>query len=265
MRRILFVILLVFVLSGGIVLTAAADEAAPAETTQAGQTAEYHVELRNDTAVSHDYTLSISGLPENLTTSFTQGGPVLQQVTVATGGYGQVTLRVEVPLDTPVGRYPAIFTATRDDGATLTLPVALNVENTYSVRITSQAVNVNTFSGQEFTFEATASNTGAAPLTNLALVINAPAKWVVQTEPQSVASLEPGAAATYSVRVFVPASQIPIDQLMSLSATSDQAASPETTLTVRVQSSPNYLIFAGVISLLAVAGVLVYFRVRGRR
>lgn len=265
MKRALLPIFLFIALLGWRIQTAIADEIALAQTTQAGQTATYTIELRNDTTAVHDYRLELTGLPEGMTATFTQGGPVLENVTVPANTYGQIALRINVPLDTTVGRYTATFTATRDDDAAMTLPVALNVENTYAVRITSQNVNVNTFSGQEFTFEAMASNTGTAPLTNLALTVNAPPRWIVQVEPGTVAQLEPGGNVNFTMRVLVPATQAAIDQTLTLAVNSDQANSPDASLVVRVQTSPNFFLYAGIISIMAVAGVFVYFRIKGRR
>jgi len=242
-----------------------ADGLVPAQTVQAGQTATFEIELRNETAQPHQYDLTLNGLPDSFTTTFTQGGPVISQVQVAANEATLLTLRVEVPLDTPVGRYTADFSALRDDGVTVTTPITLNVENTYAIRITSQNVNVSTFSGKEFTFDATASNTGAASVTNLALAVDAPAKWVVRVEPPVVESLEPDNTVDFHVQVVVPASQVAIDQPITLSLTSDQTTSPESTLVVRVQSNPNYLLPAGLIVLVAVTVVFGYFRLKGRR
>jgi uncharacterized membrane protein len=244
---------------------AAADSITLAQTVQAGEAALYQIELANETTASHRYELSSAGLPDTLLVTFTQGGPVLSTVTVDAHAYGLVTLRIEVPLDTSVGRYAGTVTAMRDDGVALTTPIVLNVENTYAVRIVSQSLNITTFRGQDFTFDVTASNTGAAPVTNLSLVVDAPSKWVVQVEPPVVNNLNPGADTLYHVQVFVPASQIAIDQPVSLSVSSDQASSPESTLTVRVQDSPGYLIVAAIVIVAAVIGVVVYLQARGRR
>ncbi|MCB9078176.1 MAG: hypothetical protein H6631_11325 [Anaerolineaceae bacterium] len=242
-----------------------ADEITLTQTVQAGLMAQYPLEIHNDSSVDHHYQLAIDGLPRLLTATFVQSGPVLDSVTVPANSYEPVKLRVEVPAETPVGHYTAQFTATRDDGLSLVYPVTLNVENTYAVQIISQNVNVNTFSGQEFTFEATVANTGAAPVTNLSLKVGTPAKWVTQIEPAVVDQLAANANITYQVRVLVPASQITIDQPVPLTVTGDQVSSPESTIMVRVQKSPNYLIAAGAVMGLAVAGMLIYFRMKGRR
>jgi uncharacterized membrane protein len=265
MKRILSLLILSLTLFSFGARPTWADEVTLAQTTQAGVMAQYPLEIHNETGTDHTYQLAVTGLPDTLAATFTQGGPVLDWVTVPANGYGQVTLRIEVPIDTPVGHYAGQFTASRDDGATLAHPLSLNVENTYALKITGQAANANTFSGQEFTFETTAANTGAAPVTNLALKVDVPAKWLVQLDPPRVDSLEPGQTVSIKARVLVPASQVSVDQPLPLSLTSDQATSPTSELMVRVQKSPNYLIASGLVIVLAVAGVFVYFKIKGRR
>ncbi len=264
-NKFILTLLLILLVSAGFASPARADEIALAQTVQASQTAEYPIELRNDTAASHEYGLTLSGLPDALAASFTQGGPQLDKVSVAANSFTMLTLRIEVPADTAIGHYTAQFSASRDDGIPLMHPLSLNVENTYAVQIVSQSLNLNTFSGQEFTFEITAANRGAAALTNLALAVEAPAKWIVSTDPATLSSLETGAQATIQVRVQVPASQVARDQDLKLSLTSDQTTSPESAIMVRVQKSPTFFYGALGIMLLAVGGVLIYFRSKGRR
>ena len=171
-------LLVLFLLLGSVSL-ARADEMALAQTVQAGQTAVYPIEIHNETAVAHDYALSLTGLPDGLTATFTQGGPLVSQVTIPANEYGLVTMRVDVPADTAVGHYTAQFSAARDDGDSLTLPVALNVENTYAVKIVSQNQNLSALSGQSFTFDVAAANSGAAAVTNLVLTADVPANLML--------------------------------------------------------------------------------------
>jgi uncharacterized membrane protein len=97
------------------------------------------------------------------------------------------------------------------------------------------------------------------------LTLVAPPKWVVRVDPASVPSLEPGGTVDFHVQVMVPASQVAIDQPVKLTLTSDQTTSPDSALMVRVQSNPNYLLPAGALVITAVAGVFVYFHIKGRR
>ena len=244
---------------------AKADGIALSQTVQASQTAVYRLEVQNDTAVDHEYSLSLDGLPNTLVASFSQGGPLVDKVLVAANGYGSLTLNVDVPTDTPVGHYTAQVNVTRDDGQTLTYPLSLTVENTYALQIVSQSTNLNAFSGQEFSFDVTVANRGAAAVTNVALAVDAPAKWIVTSDPAALPSIEPGAETTVHVRAAVPSSQVAQDQKISLSLTGDQTTSPESILTVRIQKSPTFFYAALGIIALAIAGVFIYFRSQGRR
>lgn len=261
----LFPFLLVLIASAWIVSPAFADEIALAQTVQAGQTAEFTFGVRNDTADENQYTLTLTGLPEDMAVNFSLNGPLIESISVPPQDTVQVRLRVEVPADTPVGHYSGQISAVRDDGQAIGIPLSLSVENTYALNVVSQSLNLTSFSGKEFSFDVTGANSGAAPVTNVTLIVNAPPKWNVSMDPSSLSSMGPGAEAIFHVRVLVPASQAPQDQTLSLALLSDQTASPERSLTVRVQKSPTFFYAALGLMALAVGGVLIYFRSRGRR
>lgn len=247
------------------VRVAQADAIALSQTVQAGETAVYSVDLRNQTSVSHDYALALTALPTDMSGSFTQGGPVVDQVTTAAQGSSQVFIRIETTRTSPVGVYDIQFTATRDDGDRLEIPLTLVVENTYALQIVSQSTTLSVFSGKDFTFDVTASNSGAAPVTNVSLQVDAPAKWLVQTDPPRVNELAPGESVDFHATVNTPQSQVAIDQPVGVSVVSDQVTSDASELTVRVQKSPSYLYSSAGVMLFAIAGVFVYFRRKGRR
>lgn len=244
---------------------AKADGIALSQTVQASQMAVYQFEIQNDTATDHEYSLALIGLPDTLTSSFSQDGPLVDKVLVAANGYGSLTLNVDVPTDTPIGHYTAQVKITRDDGQILNYPLSLTVENTYALQVVSQSTNLNAFSGQEFSFDVTVANRGAAAVTNAALAVDAPAKWIVTTDPTTLPSIQPGAETTIHVRAAVPSSQTAQDQKISLSLTSDQTSSPVSILTVRIQKSPTFFYGALGIIAFAIAGVFLYFRSQGRR
>ncbi len=246
-------------------LVAHADEVSLSQTVQASQTAVYQLELHNETAAAHDYALALSGLPKGLTVTYSQGGPLVNSVAIRANDYILITIQVAVPVETAVAHYDAQFSATRDDGEIVNQQLTLNVENTYALKIASQSLNVSAFSGQEFGFEVTAVNSGAAAITNVVLTVDAPAKWIVQSNPVSVAMLEPSAETTFQASVLVPSSQVSIDQQLHLTLTSDQTSSPESSLMVRVQKSPTFIYIALGLMALAITAVVIYFRRKGRR
>ncbi len=267
-RRLKSTLLALLLTAGATALipgAAAADTVTSVQSAQAGATASYQLELTNDGPAAHDYRLQVTGMPTAAAATFVQDGPVLETVTLEPGAGTVLTLRVEVPADTALGRHAGAITATRDDGTTLTFPIVLNVENTFSLKIVGQSSNVTTFSGKEFTFDLTAANTGAAPLTNLAAQVDAPSSWSVRSDPGSTPELAPGAETVFHISVLVPTSQAALDQPVPLQVTSDQASSETGTLAVRVQTNPNYIPIAAGVVAVALVGTGLYFRAKGRR
>lgn len=244
---------------------ALADSASTAAIVQAGGTAALTFDVTNETASEQSYTLTATGLPPQAAAEFTEDGTVSTAIAVPANGDLPVTMQVQVPAGTPVGTYDGGFTATRGDGSALTVPFVLAVQNTYALKITSTAQNISAFSGKDFTLDVVVSNTGAAALTNVAPAMDMPSKWVLLSDPASVPSLDPGAEAVFHLAATVPASQVAIDQPVSVSVTSDQVSSPVSDLSVRVQSNPVFLPAAAAVVVIALIAVAVYFRLKGRR
>lgn len=249
-------------LSGWVAL---ADSIALSQTVQAGKTAIFTVSVRNETGASHTYTPTLTGMPSGVAVSFRQGGPLVEKLAIPGQAATQIEVQVQTQPETPVGFYQGQFTATRDDGVALQIPVELAVENTYALQITSQALNLSTFSGQEFSFDVAVLNSGASPVTQARLQVDTPPKWVVRTDPAQVDSLAAGDSVSFRATVLVPASQIAIDQPLKMTVVSDQIASGDAKLVVRVQKSPSFLYGAALLVGVTVAGVFVYFRRQGRR
>ena len=267
MKRTIHIVMACAALVAALALPAAAlaDTATTAAVVQAGSTATLTFGMVNETAGEQSYTLSATGLPAGAVASFAQDGTTTTAIGIAANGDSAVTMQVAVPADTAVGRYDGSFTATRVDGVTVSAPFVLAVRNTYALKITSAGTSISAFSGKEFTLDVAVTNTGAAAVTNLTPAMDIPSKWVLLSDPASVPSLDPGAEAVFHLTVTVPASQVAIDQPASVSITSDQVTSSAADLSVRVQSNPVFLPIAGVVVLIALIAVAVYFRLKGRR
>lgn len=242
-----------------------ADTAMTQVVAQAGTTTSLDLLLTNDTAVAHSYELTATGLPSGLSAQFAQAGPSVSSVQVGAHGSTSVTLKMTVPPDARLGRCDVTFVARRDDQATAEERFVLDVESAYALKITSSSKNVSAFSGQNFTFDVSVLNSGSKAVTGVAPTLEMPSKWVLSTDPAAVARLEPGAEAVFHLTVAVPASQVAIDQPVSVSVASDQATSPSSGVAVRVQSNPSYMPVAAGVVVAALAGVAFYFRRKGRR
>lgn len=242
-----------------------ADTIALEQTIQAGSAAQIALKLSNDTSMSHDYAFTITGFPPGVTVGFIQNGTITDSVSLAANSATTLQLRLVIAPETAVGQYVGQISADRDDGSSLIMPLVLNVENTYALQIVSQTLNATTFSGQEFTFNVTGLNSGAAVVTNATLQFDLPARWIVQVEPKLSAQVEPGTQVEYTVRITVPATQAALDQSLTFAWVSDQVTSADASLNVRVQDNPNFLPIATGVGVLAILGVFFYFRKQGRR
>lgn len=242
-----------------------ADTVRPAAVAQAGTSTSLTLALANETSAPHSYDLTATGLPAGMTVTFAQAGPTVANVRVGAHATVPVTLQVRVPAGARLGSVDATFVARREDGTLVEAPFTLDVQSTYALKITSASKNVTTFSGQEFTFDVAVVNSGAADATNLKPSLDMPAKWVLMSDPPSISNLGPGKEAVFHLRVTVPASQVAIVQPVKVSVASDQANSPVSPVSVRVQNNPVYLPIAAGVVLIALAALAIYFRRKGRR
>lgn len=244
---------------------AAADAIHPDVLAPAGTTAVFTTRVANESSQDHTYELACVGLPVGASATFVTSGPIVTSVAIPAHGDTAITLRVVVPADAITGSSAALLVATRNDGVKLEMPFALTVDDAFSLKIVSASKNVSAFSGQEFTLDVTALNSGTRAITNVVPQADMPSKWVLLSEPASVSQLDPGKEAVFHLRVTVPSSQVAIDQPVSVSVIGDQVSSPAADLSVRVQSNPVFLPVAGAMVFIAIAAVAVYFKRKGRR
>lgn len=265
MRQKISVVVIAMALMGVLISGVSADTVTLAQTVQAGKSGQYELEIYNETSVPQVYQLTVDGFPAGVTAVFSQGGPILDKITVPANDFSIVQLKISVSADTPEGNYIGQFFAVHDDGTVITQDLALKVENQYALKIAGQTMNASAFSGQSFSVNVTAANSGSAPLSNVAVEMDVPAKWIVTTTPQKADSLGTGDTIDFKVDVLIPTSQTAIDQSVDLKITSDQTVSDTGTFSVRVQKNPNYLFASGGMVIFALGGVFVYFRRKGRR
>jgi uncharacterized membrane protein len=257
--------ILAFMIALSIGVPVWADTVKPAVVVQAGADSQLAFSIGNDTDAAHTYTLSTTGLPSGATATFAQDGPLVTSVKADAHGSAPVTIRLQVPADTRLSRTEVTFVAKRDDGVTAETPFFVDVESRFALKITGATKNVSVFSGQDFSTDVVVTNAGAGAVTNVKPSVEMPPKWVLLLDPPSVPSIAPGKDAVFHLKITVPASQAALVQPVKVAATGDQASSPASSMSVRVQTNPAYLPVAAVAVLAALLGVFIYFRRKGRR
>lgn len=244
---------------------AGADTMLPGLSTRVGETVEYNMAIHNDTGAAHSYSLTVSAPAPGLAGTFLVDGRVTDTAQVDSGVTIAVIYRLPVPADFTPGDYTFTVTATAADGAALVQPLMLAVSDAYGIRIVGQVANFQAFTGQPAQVSISAANMGSEKLSNVHLVVDAPASWSVEVTPAHLPSLAPNESVTFDISILVPKTETPGHQMLQLSVGADQVTGPTTNIDVRVQKSPHAMVGAAAVAIAAAIAALIYFRRRGRR
>ncbi len=244
-----------------------ADKIIPTRHIRAGDNTRYFFEIVNSTAEEHTYSIKTVSPDKSIKIKVESSNNTndVQNFLISSGKRGEVTVEVSSLPETPVGCYDGELHVKRDDGKSYSISFSLTVENPYILKTTGAPDRIDVFSGKEFSFNVTVINSGAALLHNLIFKIDAPPKWIIMSEPKILDRLDPGNNVVIKTRVIVPPSQASVIQSVPYHIECMETVSSTGTLTVKVQKSPEYLITALAVLVLAIAGTILFFKKKGRR
>ena len=265
MKNLITIIIFSQIFLGDAITTCWSDSFTINQNIKPGQTAEYSLEISNNSNKEQSFKLSSDGLPKLMNISFTANGPALKSITIPANDRTQLTAAVEVPINTKPGKFTGRFTAVDSKGSSSSIPFSMNVTNIHSLKIISWTTTVQAFSGQDFNFEVEILNSGISNESNITIIVDAPAKWIVQLPRIKIKNLLPGEKNKMSVKILIPSSQVAVDQIIKFHIKSDFTESTKRELTVHVQKNPVFFIPLGIIALLTIIIVFVYFKIKGRR
>ena len=180
----------------------------PAMTVNAGDSLTLELALDNYSGASQTFALSVDECPEGWTTSLEASGQRVSRVHVRNGEVIEdVSLEVEVPLDTAEGEYSIVLGA-EGEGYSDALEISLTVsaeelgQSSFEVEYPSQEGDSST----DFTFSATLINNTLNDQ-SYALSASAPTGWSVSFLPSGettkVAALDLEARTTQGVDIEV--------------------------------------------------------------
>ena len=180
----------------------------PAMTVNAGDSLTLELALDNYSGASQTFALSVDECPEGWTTSLEASGRRVSRVHVRNGEVIEdVSLEVEVPLDTAEGEYSIVLGA-EGEGYSDALEISLTVsaeelgQSSFEVEYPSQEGDSST----DFTFSATLINNTLNDQ-SYALSASAPTGWSVSFLPSGettkVAALDLEARTTQGVDIEV--------------------------------------------------------------
>lgn len=247
--------------AGDVTLTSDFPELRGASTA----TFSFTLSLRNDTAAEATFAIDARG-PEGWTVSAEPAGQSQATSTVVkAGSSSSITVRAEPGRDVAAGSYP-IRVAVSGAGKTASTDLTVTITGTYELAVSTpdQVLSTTATAGSTRDFPVRLANQGTAPLTAVTLSASAPTGWTVAFEPETVASIEPGASADVTARITPSGDAIAGDYSLRLTGSAEEA-SGEASIRVRVET-PAFWWIVGVALLVAVgAGLYWVFRTYGRR
>jgi len=237
----------------------------PALRGDSTATYQFNLRLANDT--SQEITFGLSGLgPDGWAVNVTPTGQ--DQAATAVVGAGETqNIRVEV---TPsrfadAGQYPIGIVA---DGGTRRAEAQLLVELTgsYAMTLTAPEGRLNTTAtgGTPTNFVVVISNTGTAPLVDVALTASAPVGWEVTFDTPTIAAIPVGGTVNATALITPSGSAVAGDYVITMTA---RAGDVSQNLQVRTTVETSQVWgFVGIgLIVLVVLGLFLVFRRYGRR
>jgi len=237
----------------------------PSQKGTASSTFSFNLQVQNSTA--QDLTLSVSAQgPDGWTvdaklTAESQAASAI----VKAGSSSGVTVTANPPSDVVAGAYPVTVTAT---AGTKQVQQALEVDisGSYTMSMTtpnsvlSGNGSVNAVTEQQFVI----TNTGSAPITNVAMTATAPTNWKIDFDQPTIATVNPNTPVTVTAKITPSSDAITGDYQITFRATGDQAnASQDFRFTV--ETGIEWLLIGLGLIVLVFIGVWWVFRRYGRR
>jgi uncharacterized membrane protein len=222
--------------------------------------------LQNDSA--QDVTVSATAAgptPDWTVTAKLTGSEQAASTIVKAGASTGINVNVTAPANVPAGKYPIKVTATAGS-KTVSADLGIEITGTYKLTLGTpgDVLSAQGSAGAGTQQQFIVTNTGTAPLTNVALTEQAPTGWNVTFDTPSIASIEPQKMATITATIVPSGEAVAGDYIVTVTAANDQATS-DAQIRFTVETSPVWAIVGIGIIVAILAGLSYVFRTYGRR
>jgi uncharacterized membrane protein len=235
--------------------------------------------LRGSSASSFTFNLNIhNGKAEDLTFTATGEGPTGWTVDVTitgqaqavsgvvkAGGTSNVAVKVTPADNAEAGTYKNTVVATVG-GEQFPIDLSVEVTGSYSLKVSTPTdlLSAHGPSGTVTTQVFRITNTGTAPVNNVVLSASAPNDWKVTFDPETTASIAPGAYADITASITPSGDAIAGDYSVTFTARGDEANN-QADVRFTVEASVLGAIVGAALILAAIGGLWWVFRRYGRR
>lgn len=225
----------------------------------------YSVTLANTGTQKQTYTLQGQG-PDGWTVSVHPSSNA-QALTDTVDGGGTDTLSVtaQPPSTVAAGAYPLQVTVSSGGQSANT---ALEADVTGAPAVTlgtpNQVLNAQVTAGSTGTVSLVLTNSGSTVLQNVAVTAAAPTGWTTTFAPATIATIQPGSAATLTATVKPSSDALAGDYAVTFTATAGTATA-NVDIRTTVQTSPLWGFIGLALIALVIIGLGWVFRRFGRR
>lgn len=225
----------------------------------------YSVTLANTGTQKQTYTLQGQG-PDGWTVSVHPSSNA-QALTDTVDGGGTDTLSVtaQPPTTVAAGAYPLQVTVSSGGQSANT---ALEADVTGAPAVTlgtpNQVLNAQVTAGSTGTVSLVLTNSGSTVLQNVAVTAAAPTGWTTTFAPATIATIQPGSAATLTATVRPSSDALAGDYAVTFTATAGTATA-NVDIRTTVQTSPLWGFIGLALIALVIIGLGWVFRRFGRR
>ena len=239
----------------------------PVQEGAPSDTFEFNIIVTNLTADQASFSL-VAATPDNWEISFlprSDTSKVISSVSLNANGSQRLLARLSPPRQALAGTYPIRIAAFNEDSADdLAVRVVLTGQGELRVSMEDERLDLSATAGKDKHTVFRVTNIGTGPLENASLLADAPERWLVEFEPESIDLLPPGETLDVDVTITPADDTIPGDYRMSLIALNPQSGA-SVDLIVDVGQSTLWRWFGLGLVVIVVAGLVgIYARLSRR-
>jgi len=231
-----------------------------------GSKAKFKIQVSNTGGRDELLNITSLGLPEEFKVKFEDsGGNEITAIYVEAGATKEFFVVVSVPTEVGLGSRKfavSVFNADVEEGADLTL----NVLGLYKIAITNTNFYTTLNVGGEGTFTLNVKNTGSMEVTNVrVLSTSIPEGFTINISPESISSLKVNQEGSFTITIRSEPNVNAGNYYIDFNFLSDQTEKTYFTLRVEVFQTMNWLLYAGIGIVIALAFLVIIYRKFGRR
>jgi uncharacterized membrane protein len=243
------------------------DTNTPTLSGASNDTFPFALTLRNDTAqdITVSATAAVTDHPDWEVTAQIAGQEQAASTVVEAGSTTSINVTATPPANAPAGQY-AVHVDVKAGEQTLTGDFGVEITGSYSMTLTTpeQVLSGSGGAGAAKSQQFVVTNTGTAPLENVALEYTAPTDWNVTFDPPTIAPIAPEDFVVVTAQITPSSQAVTGDYNVTITASNDQADA-EALYRFTVETSPLWVVVSLGLIAAILLGLVYVFRTYGRR